>query len=203
MTYNSTLSNLQLIQQKTPYPSTDNIQAAKADQEHVRQFLAEFRKCFAPFPPPPVKDEKGFKTYLEDSLVQFRVRATNAGIELPAGFGFAFSSLVGKFNSPPANIAPWTQQLQEISTILDIVYHAKVNYLAGLHRVPVSPDDNGIGDCLLQATTVTNQWGVVTPYKITFRGFSTEIAAVMEGFARSSNCFIIKAVDVASQATRW
>ena len=195
--YKSTLSNLQSIQQKSPYPSLDNIQAAKADQDRVRLFLADFRKSFASFPAPPVKDEKGFKTYLEDSLVRFRAAATNAGVLLPADYAFSFSSLIGKHTYPSANIAPWMQQLQEISVILDILYRAKVNYLAGLQRVPVSMDDNAAVDCL-SATAVTNQWGIVTPYKITFRGFSAEIAAVMEGFARSSNCFIIKAIDVAS-----
>jgi hypothetical protein len=88
------------------------------------------------------------------------------------------------------------EELQEIDAILTILYRAKVNYLAGLQRVPVSVDDSGTGD-LLTAATVTNQWGVVTPYKITFRGFSAELAAVMDGFARSSNCFIIQALAVA------
>jgi len=194
--YKTTQSNLGDMQQKTPFPSKENIQAAKEDQDNVHKFLVEFRKRFAPFPAPPVKDDKGFKIYLEDSLVQFRAEATNAGVQLPPGYTFAFSGLMGKLNYPPGNIASWMQQLQEIRTILDILYRAKINYLGSLSRVPVSIDDTGAGD-LLQAATVTNQWGVVTPYKITFRGFSTEIAAVMDGFARSSNCFIIKSIDVA------
>ncbi len=193
--YKSTLENLNAIRRKTPYPSKDNIQAAKADQERVRLFLADFRKRFAPFPAPPTKDEKGFKTYLEDNLVRFRAEATNAGVLLPPDYSFAFSGLIGKLTYPPGSIGPWMQQLEEIDAILDILYRAKINYLDGLERVPVSADDNGTGDCL-KADTVTNQWGIVTPYKITFRGFSAEIAAVIEGFARSSNCFIIKAIVV-------
>jgi hypothetical protein len=192
--YNSTLSNLQMIQQKSPFPSVENIQAAKADQDHVRLFLASFRKKFKSFPVPPVEDERGFNTYLKDSLVRFRAEATNAGVLLPEDCSFAFSGLKEKLTYPPGNIAPWMQQLEEISAILDVLYGAKINYLDDLQRVPVSSDDTGAG---LQAASVTNQLGVVTPYKIIFRGFSTEIAAVMEGFARSSNCFIIKAIDVA------
>jgi hypothetical protein len=195
--YKSTLSNLETTQKKNPYPSPENIQAAKTDQERVRRFLADFRKSFASFAAPPVEDEKGFKTYLEESMVRFRAEATNAGVQLPADYAFSFSSLIGKLTYPPGNIPSWMQQLQEISVILDILYRAKVNYLASLQRVPVAADDNAAVDCL-SATAVTNQWGIVTPYKITFRGFSAEIAAVMEGFARSSNCFIIKAIDVAS-----
>jgi len=193
--YAQTFSNYQAVQQKTPYPSTENIQAAKTDEAHVRMFLADFRKRFEPFPAPPVEDQRGFKTYLEDSLVQFRAAATNAGVQVPADYSFSFSGLIGKLTYPPGNIGPWMQQLEEISTILNILYNAKINYLSGLQRAPVSPEDNGNGDCLT-TPIVTNQWGIVTPYKITFGGFSAEIAAVLDGFARSSNCFIIKAIDV-------
>lgn len=193
--YKSTHDSLDAIRQKSPFPDKDNIQAAKADQERVRLFLADFRKRFAPFPAPPVKDEKGFKTYLEDNLVRFRAEATNAGVLLPPDYSFAFSGLIGRLTYPAASIGPWMQELEEIDAILDILYHAKINYLGGLQRVPVSADDSGTGD-FLAAASVTNQWGIVTPYRITFRGFSAEIAAVTEGFARSSNCFIIQAIAV-------
>ncbi len=193
--YRTTHDAEEAIRQKSPYPSKENIQAAKADQERVRLFLADFRKSFALFPAPPVKDEKGFKTYLEDTLIRFRGEATNAGVLLPPDYSFAFSGLIGRLTYPAASIGPWMQELEEIDAILDILCRAKINYLGGLQRVPVSTDDSGTGD-LLAAAAVTNQWGIVTPYKITFRGFSAEIAAVMEGFARSSNCFIIQAIVV-------
>jgi hypothetical protein len=193
--YNTTLLQLEEILKKTPFPDTNNIQAAKADQERVRLFLADFRKRFAPFPAPPVKDEKGFKTYLEDTLIRFHDEATNAGVLLPPDYSFAFSGLIGRLTYPAASIGPWMQELEEINAILDILCRAKINYLDNLQRVPVSTDDSGTGD-LLAAATVTNVWGIVTPYKITFRGFSAEVAAVIEGFARSSNCFIIQAIIV-------
>ncbi|MGP8198901.1 MAG: hypothetical protein ACLQU4_05295 [Limisphaerales bacterium] len=193
--YNTTSDSLKAVQEKSPYPDKDNIKAAKADQERVRLFLADFRKSFASFPAPPAKDEQGFQTYLGETLIRFRNGATNAGVELPPDYSFGFSGLIGRLTYPAGNIRPWMEELEEIDAILDILYHAKINYLGSLQRVPVSMDDSGTGD-LLSATSVTNQTGVVTPYKITFRGFSTEIAAVMEGFARSSNCFIIQALAV-------
>jgi hypothetical protein len=198
--YTSTVSNFRAIQEKTPYPSTENIQAAKADEDNVRKFLADFRTRFASFPTPPVEDAKGFTSYLQESLARFRAGATNAGVQMPDDYAFAFSGLIGKLTYPPGNIGPWMQQLEEIGAILDILYDAKINYLGsgatpGLQRVSVAADDIGAGD-YLSTTSVTNQWGVVTPYKVTFRGFSAEIAAVLAGFARSSNCFIIKSVDV-------
>lgn len=197
-TYQSTLANLEGMEQKTPYPSSENIKAVKSDSENIKGFLAEFQKSFAPFPPPPVENDKGFKIYLAQSLVQFRAEATNAGVELPPDYSFSFSSLREKLNYPPGSIASWMRQLEEIRAILDILYRAKINYLSSLCRVPVSVEDSGSGDCMLSAATVTNQLGVVTPYKITFRGFSSEVAAVLEGFARASNCFIVQAIDVST-----
>jgi hypothetical protein len=199
--YQANVANLQAAQQKTPYPSKQNIEAATADQARIQKFLNDFRKSFSPFPQPPVEDDRGFKVYLEDSLVRFRAEATNAEVGLAPEYGFSFSSLVNKLNYTPSDISAWMNQLQEISAILDILYKAKINFLTALCRVPVSPDDTGAGDCLIQASTITNQTGVVTPYKITFRGFSTELAAVLEGFAKATNCFIVKSVDIAEDAT--
>jgi len=193
--YKSTLSSLTELQNKSPYPAKENIEAAKADQIRVRDFLNDFRRRFAPFTPPPYEDQKGFKTYLEDSLYRFHAGATNAGVLLPDSYFFSFSSLMGKLTYSPECIGPWMQQLEEISAILDILYRAKINYLDTLQRVPVCSDD-GSGQDYLSAASVTNQWGVVTPYKMAFRCFSGDLAAVLEGFARSSNCFIVKDIDV-------
>lgn len=194
--YNNALASLQQLQQQAPFPSKENIAVARVDEGELQKFLGDFRKRFQPFPTPPAKDDKGFSQYLEDSLVRFRAGATNAGVELPPQYEFSFSSLLGRLNYAPGAIAAWMQQLEEISAILDILYEAKINYLETICRVPVAADDSGTGDCLLQTVPVTNVWGIVTPYRITFRGFSEELAAVLEGFARSSNCFIVKSVEV-------
>jgi hypothetical protein len=199
--YNNTRDQLKSMEDKNPYPSKENIQAANADKERVQKFLTDFRKSFSPFPKAPVEDQKGFKSYLEETLLRFRNEATNANVQVPPDFGFTFAGLMGKLTYPADNIEPWMDQLQQISTILDILYKAKINSLVGLCRVPVSADDVGTGDCMLPASVVTNEWGIVTPYKVTFRGFSAEVAAVLSGFARATNCFIVQAVDVVVDAS--
>lgn len=191
--YQQTQSNLQAIEQKVPYPSQENIKNAQEDEKAEKKFLDDFRKNFALFPAPPVVDVRGFKTYLDDTLVKYRAGADAAGVQLPANFSFGFADLNGKLTYPLGNIEPWMEQMEEIQSILDILYAAKVNSIDALFRVPVSADDSGAG---LSATPVTNQWGIETPYKITFHGFSAEIGSVLEGFARSSHCFIVKSLFV-------
>jgi hypothetical protein len=193
--YASTLSNLERLQQAKPYPNKENLQAAKADQERVSQFLGDFRKSFSPFPTPPKEDARGFNEFLVHSIRQFGLEATNAGVLLPDSYDFGFQNQKEQLSYPPECIAPWMTELEEIKAILHILYASKINYLEGIQRPPVSPDDN-YGPDILQAGSVSNQVGVTTPYRVMFRSFSTEIASVLAGFAGASNCFIVKTIDV-------
>jgi hypothetical protein len=193
--YAGTLSSLTTLQQKAPFPSDENIQSAKADQERVKTFLAEFRKAFSPFPVPPKEDERGFKDHLQGTIYQWGMEATNAGVLVPDNYSFSFSQIKDKLNYPPEAINPWMEQLEELRVILHILYKSKILYLEGVQRCPITLEDYGGNDCIY-ATPATNTWGIITPYKVMFRGFSTEVAAVLAGFAGASNCFIVKDVDV-------
>jgi hypothetical protein len=53
-----------------------------------------------------------------------------------------------------------------------------------------------MGEDVTQLPPVTNTWGVITTYKLDFRGFSAEVGAVLAGFAHSSNCFMVKTITV-------
>ena len=44
--------------------------------------------------------------------------------------------------------------------------------------------------------SVTNLGVIRTPYEVTFSSFSGELAGVVEGFMRSSNCFLLKNIQV-------
>jgi uncharacterized membrane protein YgcG len=193
--YNGTISSLTELQQKTPYPSKENIASAKADQERVKLFFGDFRKAFAPFPVPQKEDERGFKDYLQGTIYEWGMQATNAGVLVPDNYSFGFSQIKDKLNYPPEAIKPWMDEMEEIRVILGILYKAKILYLEGVQRCPVTPDDFGGNDCIYSAPT-TNTWGVTTPYMVMFRGFSTEVASVLAGFAGASNCFIVLDVDV-------
>ena len=189
------VSELKTLQSKTPSPTEENIVAAKDEKEKMKAFINDFRKSFAPFPPPPHTDDKEFQAYLRGTILELQVAASNAAVQLPPNYAFSFSSQVEKLGFSSECIQPWMEQLQEIKTICTILYGAKINYLESLQRVPGCRDDGG-GNDYLSVNSVTNQNGVTTPYKISFLGFSAEIAAVLDGFQRSSNCFIVKNISV-------
>jgi hypothetical protein len=193
--YFSDKGNLDTLRKKNPFPDEQNIQEAKADADRVGAFLDEFRKPFANFSVPPKLDDRRFKEYLQNSISQFTLQATNAGVGLPAGYAFSFSQQTSPLNYPSDSIAPWMQQLTEIRAILQILYKAKINYLQQIKRPAVSGEELA-GDDYLQVLDKTNTWGVVTPYMVNFRGFSAEIANVLAGVAASSNCLIVKTIYV-------
>ncbi len=197
--YASDKSSLESFEKKVPYPDRQNIEAAEKDAERVRNFLAEFRKPFAGFPPQPTLNDQQFKEYLQKCIQQFGAEATNAGVGLPppnpGPYAFSFSQQVNPLNYPSEAIAPWMQELTEIKAILRIFFDAKINYLQSIRR-PAAPGEEPAGDDYMQAGIVSNASTIVTPYCVNFRGFSGEIANVLAGVAASSNCLIVRVIHV-------
>jgi hypothetical protein len=88
-----------------------------------------------------------------------------------------------------------TYQLMEVKDLTEIMYNAKIHDLKRIKRIPASSDDNNQNDFIDKKAT-TNDVAIVTPYELTFQGFSTELARVMEGLVNSKNCFVIRSVVV-------
>ena len=192
--YTQSRDRLGELERKEPVPNEANIALAKADEERVREFLADFRKSFADLPTPPKVDNRGFQHYLQQTINQFGQEATNAGVGLTPGYTFSFREEMGKLTFAAEDIGPWMQQLEEMKAILHVLYAAKIHFLEHIRRPAVSSDD--MGEDVTQLPLVTNTWGVITTYKLEFRGFSAEVGAVLAGFAHSSNCFMVKTVTV-------
>ena len=190
-TFDEATNNLIQLQNSRPFPSPENIHAAEADAERVKSFKGEFLKAFYGFPTPPKMDDHLFKDYLQKTINKFGAEATNAGVNMNAGYAFGFGQQQGKYIYPAECINPWMQELEEMEVILHVLYSAKINFLEHIKRPLVSPNDQS--DDYIQLSTVTNANGVVTPYRLEFRAFSSEIANVLAGFAASSNCIIVKA----------
>jgi hypothetical protein len=187
----------QLLLKANPYPSADNIARAKADQNQVKDFEAEVRKACSASPPPPKVDEKGFSAYLEDTIFELKVKATNAAVSLPDDMAFGFTDWRSKLSYPLGNLQPWMQQLMEIRFLCEVLFDAKINSVATFRRVSVSTNDVFLTTTdTFPASMVTNAMETITPYKIEFRCFTRELAGVIRGLAQSSNCFVVKCIVV-------
>jgi hypothetical protein len=189
-------SELDTLLKKKPARTPELVREVKDSQKEVRAVLEKFKDVYAPAPQLPKVDEKNFKLTLDGTIAQLQSSASNAGVRLfMPDYAFSFSGLMTKLNFPSNGIPGWLVQLHEIKEICNIIYNAKANTLEAIHRVPVTIDESGSSD-FLACSSVTNDMIIRTPYEVVIQGYSREIADVMNGFLRSSNCFIVKNIDI-------
>jgi hypothetical protein len=187
-----------------PHPgrgNVDNIAAAKKQQGELRAFLLKASERFARIPPIPDSTNlttEEFTAQLRRTIDQMQRDAAQGGVSLPAKYNFTFESIRPQVKFATNSLQLLAGRLGEVKTICDILFRAKINALDNLRRERVCPEDDpekAPADYLDQVS-VTNALAVLTPYEITFRSFSTELAGVIGGLASSPSTFIIKRLDI-------
>lgn len=190
----------------SPADDADSVAAIKREEARVVKLMEESRGTFNPILPFPGKadDAQGFKSVLELTVAYLQQTATNAGIMLPSGqraqgsvYAFTFGQLRPPLQYPEGDIPGWLAQLSEVKSICDILFKAKINALEGIRRIPMAPKYDFGADFLPPSVpAISNNVAIMTPYEVTFRGFGSEIASVLQGFITSSNCYIVKTFSV-------
>ena len=180
----------------------DNIAAAKEQERKLREWISQTANYFQPIAPIP-KPANGplsdplFAGALHSNIVQLIREAGAANVQLPPDFYFSFTAHMDRLTFAPGSLEPLSVQLGEVKTVSEILFAAGINALDGIQRLRVLPDDaSGPMTDYLDDQPVTNDLALLTPYQITFRGFSPEIARVLQGFASSSHGFIVKNINV-------
>ena len=87
-------------------------------------------------------------------------------------------------------------QLEDVKTLLNILFDSKVNTLEGIRRSSLTQDEESGGPDYLFLKPQTNQFSIITPYEIQFRCFGTELESVIQGLVSSSNCIVIKNINI-------
>ena len=198
---NTRTEELKALMTRDPHPGTDkvdNIGAAKREQQRLLALLSAARMFFANPPAPKPLDSAQFKGLLENTIFELTRDAESAGVNLPPKYSFTFAAERPLVQFAPGSLDPLAAQLGEIKAICEILFNAKTHSLIGLRRVAASADDPaGAPDYLTSKSTTNSVAGAtITPYEITFQGFSSELGAVLAGFTRSPMCFIVKVVNV-------
>jgi hypothetical protein len=188
-----------------PAPGNDkvnNIQIAKDQQQQLQVWLKSAHEYFQPIlpipnPPDGQVTSEMFAPALSKVIRQLQKEAQDASVQLPPQYYFSFTAQSDKAVFDSSSLGQISQELGEVKTIVEILFGARINGLESIQRVAVSKDDTG-GD---QADYITDQpttenMAVLTPYQVTFRGFSSDIANVLTAFASSPNGFVIQSVSV-------
>jgi hypothetical protein len=205
---NDAYAELDKLNNQNPHPGSgkvNNIQAAKEQRQELLNFLKRTREYFLrirPIPDSPKVSSQEFTTALHETVSRLQHQATNSSVVLPADYFFSFAAQKSKVTFAAGSLEPLSVQLGEIKAICDVLFAAKINSLDQIRRERVSTDDDsGPATDFLSEKSVTNELAILTPYELTFRGFSSELAAVLTGFASSPYGMVVKSINVEQAPT--
>lgn len=192
---------------QNPTPSTENIAAAKAQEQQLRAWINQAQAYFAPVapipnPPDGVITTEAFAGTLSKTIFVMQQEAADANVELPQDYSFSFAAERNLVTFAPGSLSLLAARLGEVKALCEVLFAAKVNALDGIQREVVSDDDTkGPQSDYLTDKTQTEGLTTVTPYMITFRCFSSDLANVMSKMASSEHCFVVTGVNVTPAGT--
>ena len=188
-------AELDALNKANPHPGNEkieNIKAAKEQEQTLRAYTAKTRPYFqrvAPIPDTKPVINSDFAAELRNTIVQLHHEAELQSVVLPKDYYFTFEAQKKQMIFEAGSLDKLAMHLGEIKAICEILFNARVNALDSVRRESVSQSDNNPPDYLSQKTTST-PLAELTPYELTFRCFSSELAQVLGGLAASPNGFL-------------
>lgn len=182
-----------------PFPEKKNIELAKAEQVKLQKFLQEASTRFQTNEPPKGLDSQAFQSLLLGTIAELTHLAEEAGTKLPAtDYAFTFAPQKGNSQIPQGRLAEFAGQVADIRAISHILFRAKVHALSSLKRAGASTNDYGNADILTGKKPLTDSMtgALLRPYEVQFQSFSTELGAVLAGFANSTDTIVVRAVNI-------
>ena len=181
------------------FPSEANIGAVRTNVTQVLKFTTEAERILAT--EPPKLANVSFSVHLPRVLDEMRRDATNAGVELPPKYDFTFGEVKGMSRIPGYGIEPLNSRLAEMKTICDVLFKARVRGIESLQRLAAFADEPKGPDLLLDRTEQTNSLATgvnvtITPYRVVFRGFSGDLAVVLNTLSGTKDFFVVREVLV-------
>jgi hypothetical protein len=200
---NEIYSALTQLNGEKPSPGSEkinNMETAKEQEQEVREWIKGTGEYFKPIVPIPDTAEVTSEAYaaaLRRAIDQLQHEADAANVQLPPKYSFGFEAQRTIVKFAPGSLGSLSVQLGEVKTVAEILFAARVNSIDGIQRVHVSEDDaTGPQADYLNDVSVTNNLAVMTPYAVTFRSFSGELATVLAGFASSPYGIVVKGINI-------
>ena len=186
-----------------PHPGggkVDNIKLAREQQKELQAFIGKVATHFAriaAIPDATNVSGKEFSSALQQTIDHLQREATNNSVILPPKYKFSFEAHLGRVQFAAGSLGPLATQLGEVKAIVSVLNLATINALDGIRRERVSADDSaGSPADYLDLKSTTNELAVITPYEVTFRCFTPELASVLSGLAASPHGLLVKSINV-------
>lgn len=190
---------LDTLVKREVYPNRSNVEAAKAEQKRVADFISSARMAFGSFETSLALDNASFKSLLESTIATLERQAGQSGVKLPGEkFGFTFAEQRKQLQLPANTLAPLARQLADIENLCEILFSAKVHSLLALKRSSVGTNETFGNPEVLSKKSATNAvvGGAIFPYEVTFQCFSSELSEVIDGLRRASDFFLLKTINI-------
>lgn len=203
-------AELKRLADQKPHPGNDkidNIKTAREQEAVLRDYIKKERALFQPITPIPdlPADKPGnagfareFARELRNTVAEMRRSADQQSVKLPSpDYYFTFKGQEGSVTFDSGSLGQLASHLGEIKALTDILFAAKINFLDSIQREIISSNqDNNTSDFLSTRKTVSTPLADITPYQVSFRCFSADLAQVLVGLATSPNGFMVQSINV-------
>ena len=200
-------TQLQNFYSKQPSPGNEkinNIQTAKDQAAQLEDWVKQARAHFKTVPPIPsgALSDQAFAGTLRGTILEMQHEATNSSVAVPPDYAFSFAAERNLVTFSPGSLGALASHLGEVKAICDLLFSAKVNELVQIQREIVSDNDAAgpQSDYLSDKSTPVGLGNMgqatITPYSVTIKCFSADLANVISRMASSDYCFIIKGINV-------
>lgn len=187
---------LKTLYNRDPRPNQENIKAGKEDAQKVEAFVASLEPHFIPPQLPKDITGRSFGLLMDEMLNSLRQTAKRYSVKLPQDYKFGFASQATNVNIPAESLSSLVLYLHDVDALGRAVFSAKVNSIEGIKR-PSVPSDETLGSLdFLTEKPVTNEWTIATPYEISFKGFSPNIAEVLAALQKLKSFVAVKNMSV-------
>ncbi len=181
---------------RNPGLTSENITAAKDDQKKIEEFLKELKHSFVTPSYPTQLTSREFGVLLDTTVNGIRRAAQRSGVQVEKDYKFSFDVPSKSVKTPQSAFESLAIQLVEAESICNAMVQAKVNAIKRVRRAAVTSEESAGADDFVDAKITTNEWTIVSPYEVTFTGFSGDVGNVMEGLIKAKNCITVKNVVV-------
>lgn len=192
----SSTETLSTLTKGDPFPNSENINAAKAEQERAATFKKNVLAFFAPTPLPEKLDTASFKALLETTIAELNQGAQKYGVKVPEKYSFTFESQRQQMQLDQKALTPLAIELNDIRQISTILFNAKIHELVSFKRSGVVSNEAGSDILVKRVSTNANTGIVIYPYEVGFNCFSRELGAVMSAFGSSKEMLVIKTINI-------
>lgn len=197
---NDARSQWEGLERKSPHPGTssvNNIRSATNDLANVSGFYNQTIDLFQPVPEIAITNAFQLNVTINQSIALLTKTADQSGVTIPNNYNFTFRGQKELIDfDDNASIPKFAFHLGNVQKLVNAIYNSRVHSLESIKRVKVDDTDAESFGIMNNLGMTQEEYLLYTPYEISFKGFSSELASVIENLTNSKDVYIIKAMNV-------